>query len=480
MAKEKSLKRNYIYNLSYQILAVLTPLITARHLARTLGVDPIGAYSYTASVVALFGLFATLGTLIYGNREISYVQKDKAAYSKVFWNIEFLSIISVVVVAVFYGIFIAFQTNYLKLYLIQSITLVSVAGNISWFFQGLEEVGKVALRNAIFRILNVLFTVIFIQKPEDLFLYVAGVVILELLGHLSVWVYLPKYVNRPHIKDFELMKHFKGTLLLFIPAIAISIYTILDKTMIGWFTTTTTENGYYEQAMKLAKAALTLVTALEAVMIPRVSAMFEQKDEEGIKKLLYGAYRFVWFLSLPLAFGLFSVANHFIPWFYGEGMEPIARLLKILAFLIPAIGLSNVTGVQYLMATKRENKVTITIFIGAAVNLCMNLILIPRLFSMGAAIASVTAEFVISFVQLFLIRKEFHVGKILLSGVKSLIAAVAMTVALYFLGRLLAYGLGSTLILIVSGMAIYFVCLILLHEKLLWDTFAKIKNRLIK
>lgn len=480
MGKKNNLKRNYIYNVSYQILAVLTPLITTPYISRVLGVDPIGDYSYTQSIAAIFAMFAALGTLIYGNREISYVQSDRRAFSKVFWEVESLSVISVVTVMVVYGIFTAFQTRYFTLFLIQSITLVSVACNISWLFQGLEEIGKVVLRNIFVRILNVIFTFVFIKSPEHIYLYVAGLVALECIGNLSVWAYLPKYVDKPDWKNIHPFRHLKGTLLLFIPTIATSIYTIFDKTMIGLFTDSKTENGYYEQAMKLAKTALTLVTALEAVMIPRVGVLFSNQKEEELKELLYRVYRFVWFLSLPLALGLFSVADHFVPWFYGPGYDKVAVLLKVLCFIIPLIGLSNVTGIQYLMTTKRENFVTRTVCLGAVVNLILNLIFIPQIYSVGAAAASVVAELMITSAQLFLVRKELSIPRILISGWKYMIAVIVMAVALFFEGKLFETGAVGSVILIISGGVIYLVVLMILRDALLLDTIKSVYHKLRK
>ena len=80
--KNKSIKLNYIYNVSYQILTLITPLITAPYLSRVLKADGIGAYSYTYSLVSYFIMFAALGTVNYGNREISYLQEDRAKRTK--------------------------------------------------------------------------------------------------------------------------------------------------------------------------------------------------------------------------------------------------------------------------------------------------------------------------------------------------------------------------------------------------------------
>ena len=142
--KNKSIKLNYIYNVSYQILTLITPLITTPYLSRVLKVDGIGLYSYTSSLVSYFIMVAALGTLNYGNREISYLQADRKKRTRIFWEIELLSCISVAICLAAYLIFTIFiYHKYIDLLLIQSMCLISVAADIAWLLQGLEEFGKV-------------------------------------------------------------------------------------------------------------------------------------------------------------------------------------------------------------------------------------------------------------------------------------------------------------------------------------------------
>ena len=209
----KSLKLNYIYNVSYQILTLITPLITTPYLSRVLKVDGIGLYSYTSSIVAYFIMVAALGTLNYGNREISYLQSDRKKRTQTFWEIELLSIISVAVCLAAYLIFTIFiYHEHTTLLLLQAMCLVSVAADIAWLLQGMEEFGKVAGRNVIFKIINIAFIFIAIHNKDDLAIYVAGMCIMELLSNLSIWFYVPKYVDRPDFKKLHPFSHLRATI----------------------------------------------------------------------------------------------------------------------------------------------------------------------------------------------------------------------------------------------------------------------------
>lgn len=447
------------------MLSLITPLITTPYVSRVLGADGIGDYSFTASVVTYFSMVAVLGTLTYGNREISYLQDDRKARSKLFWEIELLSFLSTGICTAAYLIFLLFcDRSRFSLYAIQTISIVCVAFDIAWLLQGMEEFGKVMFRNMLFKVINIVFIFTAVRDKDDLFLYVAGMVLLALASNLSIWFYLPQYIDRPVWKELHPMRHLKPTLALFIPSVAMSIYTVFDKTMIGLFSNNF-ENGYYEQALKISKTALTLVTALGAVMIPRMGYYFNQKNMDKVKELTYQSYNFVWFLGVPLSFGLIGISQNLVPWFYGKGYDKINVLLPILGLLIIIIGLSNVTGIQYFVTTKRERLLTATVIIGAVVNFICNLILIPKLYSIGASIASVAAEAVITLTQLYFIRNELSFTRIMAQSVKYLLAGACMLLVLFFENHYLSPSVLHSCIMIFSGAIVYFIALFILKDQ---------------
>lgn len=465
MTKKKSITKNYIYNASYQVLTLITPLITTPYLSRVLGADGIGVYSFTASIVAYFTMFAALGTLTYGNREISYLQDDRKARTQMFWEIELLSIITTLISLVAYIFFILFfAQDYQVFFWIQIFSLLTIVADVTWLLQGMEEFGKIVGRNIFFKVLSVAYVFIFVNSKEDLILHVGGNVIFSFLIQASVWLYVPKYVDLPDWKSLRPLRHLKGTIALFIPTIAISIYTVLDKTMIGVFSNAY-ENGYYEQALNLSKTVLTLVTSLGAVMIPRIGYYYNKGEQEEVKTLLYQSYRFVWFLGIPLCFGLMGISGNVVPWFYGDGFMKLTILLPILSLLIPIIGLSNVTGMQYLITTKREHLLTKSVVIGAVVNFLCNLYLIPRWSSIGAVIASVIAETVITTVQFIFVRKEISILKVFLSAWKYLLAGLVMLFVLMIENQIFTPSILHTAYLVVSGVCIYFGMLLILKDE---------------
>ena len=111
--KNNSPKKNFIYNLSYQILALIIPLITSPYLSRKVGADGVGIYSYTYSIVYYFMLFTLLGVSNYGNRMIAQVRDDKEKVSKTFWSIYlFQFFMGIFMLALYLGYIIIFDNQY--------------------------------------------------------------------------------------------------------------------------------------------------------------------------------------------------------------------------------------------------------------------------------------------------------------------------------------------------------------------------------
>lgn len=462
---QKSIKKNYIYNLSYQMLVLLIPLITTPYLSRVIGADGIGTVSYVDSLVSYFVMFATLGISVFGQREISYVQEDKEKRTKVFWETKLLQFMTSGLAIIVYIPYVWFQSSNRLIFVILSLNLLSVVANINWFFQGLEEFGKIVFRNFLFKLANLAYIFIFVKTHSDLNKYAFGIAFFSFLGNVSLWFYMRKYIGKPNFKELHPLRNLKPVLALFLPTVAIQIYTVLDKTMIGVITKNEFENGYYEQSIKLSKMVLTVVTALGTVMIPRIGYHFSKGDDDTVKMYMYRAYRFVWCLGIPLCFGLIGVAGNFVPWFLGDDFIPCISLLKILSFLILAIGINNVTGMQYLIPTKRQNMFTLTVVIGAVVNFFLNMFLIPRNNSFGAAIASVVAETVIALVQIYIVRKELSAKKIFMSSGLYLLAGTVMLVVLNVVGAHLAPSFLNTVILVGCGGIVYVGLLLIFRDQ---------------
>lgn len=476
--QRKDVKRNYIYNAAYQVLLLVMPLIVAPYLSRVLGPDGVGRASYVESVVSYFTLFAVMGVSTYGQREISYVQDDKEKRSRVFWNTKVLGFCMSATAILVYIIFALLQKEQSSLYLILTLNLVAVFFDITWFFQGMEEFGKTVTRNAIFKVLQITYIFLFVKTKEDLPLYVLGLGLFTALGNLSLWLYLPRYVKKVKLSELRPFQKIRVVWSLFIPTIAVQIYTVLDKTMIGVITGNSFENGYYEQAIKTSWVLLAVVTALGTAMAPHVGYHFGKGKIDEVRQMMYRSYRFVWFLGIPLCLGTVMAAGNFVPWFFGPGYDKVIQLLWILSVLIPVIGMTNVTGIQYFVPTQRQWLYTISVFVGAAVNFTLNMILIRYYGSVGAAIASVAAELSVTGTLFFLARKELSFWRVLKEGIHYYIAGGVMVLALWPLCRRLSPSIRSTAMTVACGATVYFLTLLVERDEFFLSNIRGILKKL--
>ncbi len=474
---KKSITKNYIYNLIYEILVLILPLITTPYIARVLGAENIGIYSYTASVATYFILFGSLGIALYGKREIAYYQQDKEKYSKNFWEILILRFVMMTISMLIFYITLVRENQYSTYYAILLLELLGNCLDISWFFQGLEEFKKTVLRNILVRIICITSIFFFVKTSNDLVIYVWIYVLSTLIGNISLWAYLPKYLKKVKIKELNVIQHLKPTIALFIPQIAIQIYTVLDKVMIGAMITDKSEVGYYEQGQRVIKVLLTVITSLGTVMVPRMANIYKNGEKEKLAEYMKKAINYVFLISFPMIFGVMSISKAFVPVFFGENYDKVAILMNIISPILLIIGLSNAIGTQFLLPTKRQKEYTISVVIGACVNFIANLILIGRYASIGASIGTVIAELCVTSIQIYCIRKIIDLKSILKMSIRYLVASIIMCAGSMTIGTIINNNIYAIIVQVFVGVVIYGSILLILKDEFIYSILNKIKRK---
>lgn len=480
--KKNSVAKNYIYNLTYQILVLILPLITTPYISRVLGAEGTGIYSYTISITTYFILFGTLGISMYAQREIAYVQDKVKERSKIFWEIIVVRFITLSLSMILFYLTYARNGEYSMYYRILLLEILANCFDISPFFQGMEEFKKIIVRNLIVKMVSIISVFLFIKTENDTNIYLLIYALSTFLGNISLWFYLPKYIHKVPFKELQLLKHIRPTIVLFVPQVATQIYTVLDKTMIGNMVADKAEVGYYEQSQKIVKMLLTIVTSLGTVMLPRIANKFANGKKEEIKENIYQSFEFVYFLAIPLTCGVISVAPIFIPLFLGQAFEKSSILTSIISPIILIIGLSNVIGTQYLLPTKKQKQFTISVVAGAFCNLILNGMLIPKLLSIGAAIATLLAESVVTLVQFYMIRNEFSIIKIVKKSKDYLLAGIGMLILNFLCQKLLLTNVKPVIQLFIlvglGGITYITILIIILKNKYMIECLTKLKEKI--
>lgn len=462
---EPSLKKNFALSTLYQVLLLVVPFITAPYVSRVLTAEGVGIYSFTNSIQMYFSMFAALGTVSYGTREIARNRNDNIKRSKLFWEIELLTVITSCVCLAIYGLFIAITCEYRIYFLILGINIVTVMFDISWFYTGIEQLRYTVGPNAVFKIFGVVCIFTFVKAKEDLVKYVFIMSLVTLLSNFTMWAYLPKFVYRIKPSELKIKRHFKETLVYFIPTIATSIYTILDKTLIGLFTTDTSENGYYEQATKIVNMAKSLTFAsLNTILGARISFLFAEEKHAEIKNRIEKSIDYILFMGIGICLGIAAVAPRFVPAFFGDGYTPVIQLLYLFSPIIIIIGISNCLGSQYYNPAGLRSLSAKFIIAGSIVNLILNLILIPMMKSKGAVFATLAAETVITVLYMRFCNGYLNYKAILQYGWKKLIAGMIMFLVIRGIDTILSNDIYASIIEVTIGSIIYIFVLWILQD----------------
>lgn len=452
-----NIKKNFVYNAIYQILILILPFITVPYVSRVLGADGIGTYSFTHSIVYYFMLVALLGINNHGNRAIAKVREDKDKLSKTFSSIYIIQLVSSVSMILLYVLYLLlFSPDYINIAWIQIIYIVSAMFDINWFFFGNEEFKLTATRSIVIKLLSIGAIFLFVKTPNDVWIYTLILALSTLISQLILWPSLLRRISPRWPNRAEVIKHLKPCLILFVPVVAVSLYKVMDKIMLGLMTDIA-EVGYYEQAEKITMMPLGLVTALGTVMMPRMSNLAAKGHEEKMKEYIEKSINFMMFLAFPICFGLIAVANNFVPLFMGDGFDKSIILVQLLSVTILFIAFANTLRTGYLIPKERDDvyvRLTIT---GAIVNLVINLLLIPHLKSVGASIGTIIAELVVAIYQIIAVRNALPTKKYITNSSIFLLKTVIMFGIVMIIPQLHLSRFWTIGVQIVIGAVVYFI-----------------------
>lgn len=476
--RDKSIKKNYIYNLIYQLSVIIIPIITTPYISRVLNADGVGIYSYTISIVTYFTLFATLGVAVYGQLDIAACRDDIKKRSIAFWEIIISRTITSIIVIIIYFVFIIFNNKYKTMYIILTLNILTAMIDVSWYFQGIEKFKITITKSMLVKIIGTILIFIFVKQSNDLYKYALILQGTLFLGNLTLLPYLKKEIQKVHLKDLKLAGQWKKSLVFFIPTIATLIYTVLDKSMIGWITKSEFQNGYYEQAYKIEHTLLTIITSLGIVTMPRIKYLLNNKKSEEAHLIIDNAMNFVIFLAVPMTFGLFIISDYLVPVFLGEKFLECIPILKTFSLLMIIIGLDNTIGKQCLMAAGKQKQFNIGIVCGSITNFIMNLILIRRFQAMGAAIASVLAELVIVSIFMFYSKDLLNIKKMLKNILKYAVYSLIMSIIGILISKIIGGSDIKRMIVIVTASVItYGTILLITKDEMVNKSIELVKNK---
>lgn len=476
-----SIKKNYIYNMAYRLLTIITPVITAPYISRVLGPDNIGIYSFTNANVSYFILFGVFGLSSYSQLECAKRRDDKEAFSQFCVESILTRFLLMGISMSVYSYIFIFQDNYYKFY--YELLLLSLLANLldfTWICEGLEQYKTIALRNIVVKLLTVVSILLFVNEASDLDVYVFIVTFSVLLGNLIIIPYARKYVVIRGIKRPNIKPHLKASLAYFLPSIASTIVSTADKLMIGYFTCDMVQNGWYDQATKISGIILTAFTSLCTTMRPRMAYLYTIKDHIKAEHYFYKALSVSSFIAIPVCAGLIQVSDVFVPWFFGQGYDGVVVLLQIVAVWLLIRPFTNCLLELAIFCAGDISGITRIIWLGAFFNVLLNIILIPQLGALGAAIASLTAEIPMLLYAMKLSKIELKFNHMKFDMIKEFMAASIMFLIMFVPKLYFENETIEVLSMIILGTSTYIVIAIGLRIPIVMELTQGLKRKVGK
>lgn len=472
--KTKSIKLNFIMNFLLTASSILFPLITFPYVSRVLG--PIGTGNVTmgTSVVSYFTMVAMLGVPTYGVRACASVRDDKLELSKTVQELLIINIgmMLIAYIAFFITIFSVPSFRIMKtLYLVSSIAIVMNVIGINWLYQGLEQYSYITFISLVFKVVALVLMFALVHKADDYIWYALITIIGEFGSSIFNFFRLRKLIILKPFQHYDFKQHIRPMFTFFAMTVATTVYTNLDVVMLGLMKSNY-DVGLYNAAVKIKLIMVSLVTSLGTVLLPRISYYYEQNQVREFHNLISKAFSFVLLFAIPCCLYLMVFAKDTILLLSGKEFLEAVPAVIIITPTILLIGLSNITGIQVLVPTRKESLVLRSVVWGAIVDFILNLIMIPKFGSAGAALGTLAAEFVVLIVQCIYLKE-------LLSQIKttiewkclfgSLVPALIVLIGTYF------FPIESVFLrLLIAGclfFLIYGLGLLVTREEILWSIF---------
>lgn len=460
--------KNYLYNVGYQVLAIIVPLITSAYISRVLRPEGVGANAFTNSIINYFMLIANMGIGYYGNRQIAYVRENSKKMAKTFWEIQIVKTIMTLIACIAFEVFMIFYTRQSNYMWAQSINLIAVAFDISWFYEGIEDFKVTVLKNSFVKIVSMIAIFLLVKNPNDVTLYIIVLAVSTLLGNLTLWPNVRRDLPKVSVKYLNPWPHFLPMIELFIPQIATQVYVQLNKTMLGSMVSETA-SGYYQYSDNLVKLILALVTATGTVMLPHVANAVSKGSMGQVNAMLYKSFDFVSAVAYPMMFGIAAISLTLAPKYYGPGYEPVGKAMMIESIVILMIAWSNVIGVQYLLPLNRVKQFTASVTVGAVVNIILNVPLIHLWGLNGAMWSTVISEISVTLYQLWVVRRLLSYKDLFKGSWKYFISGLVMFLGVYWMNRSLKDSWVMMAVEILTGIVIYTVLVGILKAPIIYE-----------
>lgn len=453
--KRNKTSTNFIFYAGYQILLYIIPFVISPFLTRTLREESLGIFSFSNSIVTYFVLLANLGIARYGQREISNAKENK---TEVFWSLYLNHFVFSLVSLSIYSIllFTVFQ-NQIPVYAICSIYIVSALFDVTWLFYGQENFKIVTIVNGIFAIIKMAAIFLLIKSPGHLWIYQFIYYGAFLGSNIVIFLIALHHVGRPIISIKNSIRHIKPLLYFSLIVVAVTLYTVFDKTIIGLFMDKT-EVAFYEYADKIVAIPKMLLLTIGTVLFPKMCSLEARDEKTRIGEIHAISLFFSIGIGIGAIFGLFALGKPVTTLYYGDNFSKSGDYLVAMSPVILFITLGDIFRTQFIIPKKKDGIFLLSVSLNAIINLAISFALIIPLGVYGVIIGTIIAEAFGCIFQMIYCRKYTNFKKIFTYLITFIVFGFAMFAVISGLNNVVSLsGISKTSVLFASGILIYFL-----------------------
>jgi len=458
------LKKNILYSGFLTTSLYIFQFITYPYIARVLGVTNIGICNYVQSIVQYFSLFSMLGITVLGVREIAKCNGDKEKLNQTFSQLFTLNASFTVVVLILYLVIIEIVpqfSQYRRLLYIGASQLFFGTFAVEWLFRGLEDFKYITLRTLLVRTAYVLSVFLFVRNADDYVLYFviySGMIIVN--GFIN-WSYGMRFVKFSFQPIAGIRQYVKPMIFLGSQLILTSLYTTFNTVYLG-ITCGDTQVGYYTTATKIENVILALYSSFTLVMMPRISALIESDNTDGVRRMITSSFNLLFAFVFPCIIFAEFYAEELVYLVAGVGYDGAVFPMRLVMPLMLVVGLEQILIVQILMPIRADKQVFINSLIGALCGILLNLLIVSNLKSIGSALVWFSSELAVMLTAFYFVRRRYSNLCIVKDAAKHFGAFIPLLLA-YCCISLLNHSLwikfveGAILTLLYSHMVLFYV-----------------------
>lgn len=465
--KNNSIKKNLLMNMILTLSSYLFPLITFPYISRVLQASGYGKVNFAISIVNYFIMFASLGIPIYGVRICAINRDDKEKLSK---SAQELFIINIFTTTISYLILFlcALKLEQIEAYrtiilILSSAMLLNLFG-FDWLYRALEEYTYITISSLIFKFIAIFLMFVLIHNEGDINKYALVSVITTSGAMLLNCLRVHKYIILKPYNHYELKKHIKPILMLFLLSASWTVYTNLDTVMLG-FICGDTQVGYYSVAIKMKLILVSSISALSSVLLPRLSNYYNKDNYDKFIDLLKKDTNFILVMSLAVSAFFIINAKETILIISGETYLDAVNVMQAVMPAIVFIGISTMLGTNILVPMQKEKITIYATLTGIVLDFILNLFWIPKYGAFGAAVATLCGEVVIVIFEALHLKEEIKMIFNLTNIKKIILSFIISTVLLFVVKLLICNYINNVFITFtLSGLIFVFVYFSLLYK----------------